>query len=157
MTILTLASRDDRERPGGTGFGLLVHAVLADAAFGATRDALSGLATVKARVLGSSEDEAAAAASVVERLHAHELLVRAGAAEARGACRRETPVTCTLPDGTTIEGIVDLAFEEQGRWTVVDYKTDRELAAVAKIATGVKSRCMRRPSHRRQVSRRRAC
>jgi ATP-dependent exoDNAse (exonuclease V) beta subunit len=104
--------------------------VLADAAFGATRDALSGLATVKARVLGSSEDEAAAAASVVERLHTHELLVRAGAAEARGACRRETPVTCTLTDGTTIEGIVDLAFEEQGRWTVVDYKTDRELAAV---------------------------
>jgi len=25
---------------------------------------------------------------------------------------------------------VDLAFEEQGAWTVVDYKTDRELAAV---------------------------
>ena len=29
-----------------------------------------------------------------------------------------------------VEGIVDLAFEEQGAWTVVDYKTDRELAAV---------------------------
>jgi ATP-dependent helicase/nuclease subunit A len=55
--------------------------------------------------------------------------VRARAAEARGACRRETPVTCMLPDGTMIEGIVDLAFEEQGGWTVVDYKTDRELAA----------------------------
>ena len=49
-------------------------------------------------------------------------------AEARGACRRETPVTCTM-DGTLIEGIVDLAFEEHGSWTVVDYKTDRELAA----------------------------
>jgi ATP-dependent exoDNAse (exonuclease V) beta subunit len=24
---------------------------------------------------------------------------------------------------------VDLAFEEAGEWTVVDYKTDRELAA----------------------------
>ena len=28
-----------------------------------------------------------------------------------------------------VEGIVDLAFEEHGAWTVVDYKTDRELAA----------------------------
>jgi ATP-dependent helicase/nuclease subunit A len=28
-----------------------------------------------------------------------------------------------------VEGIVDLAFEENGVWTVVDYKTDREIAA----------------------------
>jgi ATP-dependent helicase/nuclease subunit A len=34
-----------------------------------------------------------------------------------------------MPDGTLIEGIVDLAFEEAGEWTVVDYKTDREVAA----------------------------
>ena len=34
-----------------------------------------------------------------------------------------------MPDGTLIEGVVDLAFEESGEWTVVDYKTDRELAA----------------------------
>ena len=26
-----------------------------------------------------------------------------------------------------VEGVVDLAFEEDGAWTVVDYKTDREL------------------------------
>jgi len=59
---------------------------------------------------------------------AHDLLQRARAAEARGACRRETPVTCTLADGTLLEGIVDLAFEEHGAWIIVDYKTDRELA-----------------------------
>ena len=58
-----------------------------------------------------------------------ELLKRASAAAARGACRRETSVTCTLDDGRLVEGIVDLAFEEQGAWTIVDYKTDRELAA----------------------------
>jgi len=56
-------------------------------------------------------------------------MVRARTAEARGACRRETAVTYTLPDATLVEGVVDLAFEEQGVWTVVDYKTDRELAA----------------------------
>jgi ATP-dependent helicase/nuclease subunit A len=34
-----------------------------------------------------------------------------------------------MPDGTLVEGVVDLAFEEDGRWVVVDYKTDAELAA----------------------------
>ena len=34
-----------------------------------------------------------------------------------------------MQDGTLVEGIVDLAFEEAGEWTVVDYKTDREIAA----------------------------
>jgi len=116
-------------RSGGMGFGVLVHAVLAQAPFGAARAALDDLAAVEARVLGLSDDEAAAAAAVVERVLTHEILVRARAADARGACRRETPVTYTLPDGTMLEGVVDLAFEEAGAWTVVDYKTDRELAA----------------------------
>jgi ATP-dependent exoDNAse (exonuclease V) beta subunit len=128
VTVLSV-SRDGAERPGGIAFGLLVHGVLAQAPFGAARAALDDLAAVEARVLGLSDDEAAAAAAVVERLLTHDVLVRARAADARGACRRETPVTCTLPDGTLIEGVVDLAFEEAGEWTVVDYKTDRELAA----------------------------
>jgi ATP-dependent exoDNAse (exonuclease V) beta subunit len=128
VTVVRLGG-DDAERPGGLGFGLLVHGVLAQAPFGASRPALDDLAAVEARVLGLSDDEAAAAAAVVERLLTHDVIVRARAADARGACRRETPVTYTLPDGTMLEGIVDLAFEEAGEWTVVDYKTDRELAA----------------------------
>jgi ATP-dependent helicase/nuclease subunit A len=55
------------------------------------------------------------------------LLQRARSAYDRGACRRETPVTLLTPDGVLVEGVVDLAFEENGAWTVVDYKTDREL------------------------------
>jgi len=119
----------DEARAGGIGFGLLVHGLLAQAPFDASRATLDDLAAIDARVLGLSDDEAAAAAAVVERLLTHDVLVRARAADARGACRRETPVTHTLPDGTVIEGVVDLAFEEAGTWTVVDYKTDRELAA----------------------------
>ena len=34
-----------------------------------------------------------------------------------------------MADGTLVEGVVDLAFEEDGAWTVVDYKTDREIAS----------------------------
>ena len=33
-----------------------------------------------------------------------------------------------LADGTFAEGFIDLSFrEEDGTWTVVDFKTDREL------------------------------
>jgi ATP-dependent exoDNAse (exonuclease V) beta subunit len=119
----------EEARSGGIGFGLLVHGLLAVVPFGASRAALDDLAAVDARVLGLSDDEASAAASVVERLLTHDVLARARAADARGACRRETPITWTGPDGTLVEGIVDLAFEESGEWTVVDYKTDREIAA----------------------------
>ena len=34
-----------------------------------------------------------------------------------------------LADGSLAEGVVDLAFREAGVWTVVDFKTDRDLEA----------------------------
>ncbi len=116
------------QRPSGAAFGSLVHAVLARAPFDATRGVLDDIAGAEARLLATDEGDAAAAAAVVEQVLAHDLLQRARRADARGACRRETPLTLTLDDGTLVEGVVDLAFEENGRWTVVDYKTDREIA-----------------------------
>jgi ATP-dependent exoDNAse (exonuclease V) beta subunit len=130
VAVLRISNVALDERPSGTAFGLLVHEIVAKAPFGATRSTLDGVAAVEARVLGLPDSDASEAAAVVERMLAHDLLVRARAAEMRGACRRETPVTCVMPDGTLIEGVVDLAFEEQGVWTIVDYKTDRELEAL---------------------------
>ena len=129
VTVVGEGRTGEEARSGGIGFGLLVHGLLAKAPFGAARTALDDLAAIEARVLGLTVEDAAAAAGVVERLLTHDLLLRARAADLRGTCRRETPVTCTLPNGTLIEGVVDLAFEEAGEWTVVDYKTDREVAA----------------------------
>ncbi len=129
VTVVGEGRSGEEARSGGIGFGLLVHGLLAKAPFGAARAALDDLAAIEARVLGLTVEDAAAAAAVVERLLTHDVLARARAADLRGACRRETPVTCTLPNGTLIEGVVDLAFEEAGEWTVVDYKTDREVAA----------------------------
>jgi ATP-dependent exoDNAse (exonuclease V) beta subunit len=120
--------RDETARSGGPAFGALVHAVLAQAPFDASTVALEEIAVIEARVLGLTSLEAGAAAEVVGRVFAHELIRRARLAAARGACRRETPVTLTLVDGTLVEGIVDLAFEQDGTWWVVDYKTDRDLA-----------------------------
>jgi ATP-dependent exoDNAse (exonuclease V) beta subunit len=114
---------------GGARFGELVHAVLAIVPLDADADSIGEVATVQGRVLSAPDDEIAGAVETVGRVLGHDLLARARQAAARGACRRESPVSCLMPDGTLVEGIVDLAFEESGRWTIVDYKTDREIEA----------------------------
>jgi ATP-dependent helicase/nuclease subunit A len=116
-------------RPHGPAFGLLVHAVLADVPFDATRELVEEVARQQGRALGARDDDMAAAADAAAGALAHDLLARARTAAGRGRCRRETPVSVTLDDGTLVEGVVDLAFEEHDRWVVVDYKTDREIAA----------------------------
>src|SRR4051812_17101738 len=127
VTVVSVAG-GDASRHGGAAFGALVHAVLALTPFDATASELEQIATVEAQVLGVDAPEAAAAAEVVTRVFAHDVIDRARRGAARGACRRETPVTLTLADGTLVEGVVDLAFEQNGMWWVVDYKTDRDLA-----------------------------
>jgi len=128
ISAISVPLRLSEERPSGPAFGSLVHNVLARAPFDATREGLENIAGVEARLLALDAADATAAAAVVERVLGHELLQRARRAFDRGACRRETPVTLTLDDGTLVEGVVDMAFEENGEWTVVDYKTDREIA-----------------------------
>jgi ATP-dependent exoDNAse (exonuclease V) beta subunit len=121
------------ERPAGRRFGTLVHALLADVPLiestGATigGDGVGGLAEAHGRVLGASDEEVAAAAALVEVTLAHPVMQGAAAAAARSRCYRETPVTLTLDDGSLIEGYVDLAFEDERGFVVVDFKTDREL------------------------------
>ena len=126
---VTIVDARGPDRPGGARFGELVHALLATAPLDAARAQIDDLAAVRGRMLSAPAEEVAAACDTVARVLAHDLIGRARAAAARGAYRRETPVTCTLDDGTLVEGIVDLAFEEDAGWTVVDYKTDREIAA----------------------------
>jgi ATP-dependent exoDNAse (exonuclease V) beta subunit len=132
FTLQTLDLRDSstRDRSSGAAFGLLVHELLAQASFDATPEDLVHLARVHTRVLALPDDDALAAARAVHRVLQHSLLQRARAADVRGACRRETPVTTTTEAGVLVEGVVDLAFEEDGQWTVVDYKTDRELLTI---------------------------
>jgi ATP-dependent helicase/nuclease subunit A len=91
---------------------------------------ITAAADVHGRILAAAPDETAAAVRTVAHVLAHAVLRRARAANARGACRREPPVTLTADAGTLVEGLVDLGFEESGRWMVVDYKTDRELRAI---------------------------
>jgi ATP-dependent helicase/nuclease subunit A len=84
-------------------------------------------------VLGADERDTVAAAAAVRSALAHPLMVRARDALAQGWCRREAPITLTLADGTIVEGVLDLAFREKDVWTVVDFKTDRELGGSCNI------------------------
>jgi ATP-dependent exoDNAse (exonuclease V) beta subunit len=119
-------------RPSGPRFGSLVHAVLATVALDAGREAIDDVAGLQARILGATSEERAAATTLVASALAHPLLERAREAWRHGRCRRETPITSVESDGSLLEGVLDLAFEERDGWTVVDFKTQSELAALAR-------------------------
>ncbi|ANM31626.1 hypothetical protein ABI59_21805 [Acidobacteria bacterium Mor1] len=125
VELITLEIEPDR--PGGKRFGALVHAALALVPLGGKKDRVERTVKLQARILGADAAEVAAATRSVERVLDHELLAAARDADKRGECRRETPLTLELEDGTLMEGIVDMAFRDAEGWVVLDFKTDREL------------------------------
>jgi ATP-dependent helicase/nuclease subunit A len=114
-------------RPASLRYGALVHAVLASVALDARREELDSVASLQGRILGATPEEVSSAASVAEATLENPIMVRARQASKIGLCRREAPVTLKASDGTLVDGVVDAAFLEDGQWTVVDFKTDREL------------------------------
>ncbi len=120
-------------RPGGPRYGALVHAVLAAVPLEAGVELVADVARLEGRILGASGPEVESATRVVSATLAYPILDRARRAAARGECRRETPLAIREIDGTVVEGVVDLAFLEDGRWMVVDFKTDRELARAVEV------------------------
>jgi ATP-dependent exoDNAse (exonuclease V) beta subunit len=129
------------KRPRGKRFGTLVHAVLAEVDLhaivegtatggvgGAVPDAIRRVAAAHGRLVGATDEEVQAAAEAASMALEHPLLRRAVQS---GDCRRDTAVMTRLPDGTMMEGIVDLAFREELQtgavWTVVDFKTDARI------------------------------
>jgi ATP-dependent exoDNAse (exonuclease V) beta subunit len=115
-----------RARPHGKRFGILVHAVLATVALDADASAIADAARIQGRIAAATEEEIAAARDAAAAALAHPLLARARAA---ARTLRETEVMLREEDGTILEGVVDLAFFEPGAgYTVVDFKTDVEMA-----------------------------
>jgi len=115
-------------RPAGPRFGSLVHAVLATIPLDGGARTIQASAELYGRILGAPPEEITAAVSTVGAALEHPLMRRAGRAARAGACRREVPLTFSEDDGAVLEGFADLAFLEEGRWIVVDFKTDQELA-----------------------------
>jgi ATP-dependent exoDNAse (exonuclease V) beta subunit len=126
VAVIDLSAQRSAARSRGAAFGTLVHAVLAQAPLGASPEEMQKVAALQARIQGMTPIEALEATAIAQRVFGHEIIARARAAAGRDACRRETPITYTTPDGRLLEGVVDLAFEEGGHWYVVDYKTDRD-------------------------------
>jgi ATP-dependent helicase/nuclease subunit A len=114
------------DRPFGPRFGTLVHTMMRDVPFTADRAIVDRLSRSHGRLLGATPDEVAGASDAVARALAHPLVQRAAAAE---RCYRELPVTLRTDDDRMLEGVVDLAFVETGRWTILDFKTDADLSA----------------------------
>jgi len=126
------------ERPTGARFGTLVHAVLAEIPFDAQPAAIDGLVAAHARLLGAPDAERQAASEAVHRALELPLMKRA----AKAGPKKEWPVAHALPDGTILEGVIDLAFREtdafgEARWYVVDYKTDLAAGAPDEYVTQV--------------------
>ncbi|MFN0165296.1 MAG: UvrD-helicase domain-containing protein [Bryobacteraceae bacterium] len=111
----------DAGRPSGVRFGVLVHAALRDVAFGTPAPEIRRAVESRARMHGAPQEEVDAAVTAVGRALGHTLLGRAAAAS---RVLREAPVLLKLDERRVFEGVLDLAFFEEGRWIVVDYKTD---------------------------------
>ena len=109
-------------RAAGARFGTLVHTILRDAALdGQDVDQLS---KVHGRILGATAQEIADAVQAAASALRHPLLERARKSK---SCKRELPILLKLDGNRVLEGIIDLAFEENGTWHVVDFKTDVEI------------------------------
>ena len=125
VTIVDASAAE--RRPAGRRFGILVHALLAHAPLDASAEDVRDLAAVHARVLAATDEERDAAATIVRRTLTHDVWQQAKSAVAAGRrCHREAPISF-MRDGVLIDGQIDLAFEHDAGWTVVDFKTDAEL------------------------------
>jgi ATP-dependent exoDNAse (exonuclease V) beta subunit len=113
-------------RPAGPRFGTLVHTILRDTPLNADRKALAALAQVHGRLLGATGEEVGAAIDAVAAALVHPLLAQARLAQ---RLHRELPIILKLDANRVLEGVIDLAFEAEGRWHIVDFKTDADVAA----------------------------
>ena len=111
-------------RPTGPRFGTLVHASLAVVPLDADAATIDRIVVVQARIVAAPPEEVIAARQLVGAVLSHELLTGARRAAEQGALFREAPMTI-VRDGQVLEGNVDLAFETQEGFTVIDFKTDR--------------------------------
>jgi ATP-dependent helicase/nuclease subunit A len=134
--------RANADRAKGRRFGTLVHTVLASIDLSADVDTIKKWVITSGRLVAATEEEIEAAVETVRAALAYPVLRRAAAAAAERKVRREVPVVLRQQDGSLAEGIVDLAFFEDepgfAGWTVVDFKTDRDLRVTSRYVAQVK-------------------
>ena len=104
---------------GGRDFGSLVHRILEWVPLDEPERA-RGMAEALAPAFGLDAGAAERAAAAAERALALPVMQRA-----RRAARLWRELPLWFPEGAELlEGVIDLAFEEDGGLVIVDYKTD---------------------------------
>jgi ATP-dependent exoDNAse (exonuclease V) beta subunit len=133
--IIEDASQFLEARPSGRRFGTLVHVLLASLPLDATAADVSDLATLHAKLFAAEDHERDAASAMALAVTRHSRWQDARKAAAAGRrVWREAPVSMRL-DGeprtppTIVDGQVDLAYETDAGWVVVDFKTDIEIVS----------------------------
>ncbi len=121
-------------RPSGKRFGTLVHALLATMPLEAAASDIDELAALHAKLFAAPDEERDGAAAIARKLLTHPRLESARAALKAGRrVWREAPVSLRLDDedgqARLVDGQVDLAYETDAGWIVVDFKTDIEIAS----------------------------
>jgi ATP-dependent helicase/nuclease subunit A len=112
----------ESRKAGGRRFGVLVHAVLRDVELDTVPDSISRVVAMHTRILGATQEEAEAAIAAVDKTLQHDVIKRARASV---RYHREYPISLRV-GGRLLEGVIDLAFIENGKWIVVDFKTDAD-------------------------------
>jgi ATP-dependent exoDNAse (exonuclease V) beta subunit len=125
------AAKHDDEVPTGTGYGTIVHAILATASTADSRDRLMQLARIAESDSGVilSEQWRDAAVDSVQLAFKQSDVLR-GALNAAESWR-ELPFTVAIND-VIVDGVIDLLhLNDDGRAVIVDFKTDIALDDVA--------------------------
>ncbi len=108
---------------GGVAFGRLAHSILArlEPPDKARLESLREESIARAHALGLGGEDVERAMKLIRNSMDTGVLARAAAAPRRW---RELPFMFEL-DGRLIRGFIDLVFEEEGKLTLVDFKTDK--------------------------------
>jgi ATP-dependent helicase/nuclease subunit A len=119
------AATEEKDIPAGTGpgdgpvFGKIVHTILERVDW-AKPDSLDEIASREAATEGADASMARRAADMVRQALASDLVRRITSAD---RYYKEVPFVFK-EDGTIVEGVIDVLFEEDGGIGVVDFKTD---------------------------------
>jgi ATP-dependent helicase/nuclease subunit A len=122
-------------RPAGRRFGTLVHALLATLPLEVSAPEIAEFAALHAKLFAASDEERDAAAAMAAMLITHPRWQAARAAASQGKrVWREVPVSMRMPaeagvPPSIVDGQVDLAYETDSGWVVIDFKTDIEIAS----------------------------
>ena len=110
-------------RPKGARFGTLVHLVLRDVEYDASANSIEAVTRTHGRIVDATDEEVRAAAQAVSACLRHPLIE---SARRSAAVHRELPIVVKTSADNLLDSVIDLAFQDDEGWVVVDFKTDAE-------------------------------